>query len=78
MTTRFLFLALLATFARALLAHGCGEAFRMILAHFAPGMPPVLCIAIGLVLGVILIEIVALLWHRHTGSNVDPESRVSF
>jgi hypothetical protein len=54
--TSLLILALQAI-GRALLAHVCGELFRMILHSLAPGMPPLACIVIGLVLGVGTVEI---------------------
>ena len=68
MTRLFLF-DLLATLTRALLADGCGKAFRMILDYFMPGMPPLAALAVGLVLGVILVEVAAMLWRRRMGSN---------
>jgi hypothetical protein len=64
MTTRLFLLLLLATLARALLAHGCAELLRLALDYFAPRVPPILCGAIGLVLGAIIVEGCALLWHR--------------
>jgi hypothetical protein len=63
---------ILATLARALLAGGCGEVVRLFLQYLAPGIPPLAGIAIGLVLGVTLVEIAAALWHRRTASNNDP------
>jgi len=67
--TRYFITLLLVTIARALLAHGCGELIRIILARVAPGLPPLIALAVGLVLGVALIEIAVALWHRGmTGS----------
>jgi hypothetical protein len=60
------------TLVRALLAHCCCEALRMFLAHFVPGVPPVICIAISLVLGVAIAEIAAMLWRHGTRANEDP------
>jgi hypothetical protein len=70
--THFFLLSLLATLARALLAGGCGEVLRLFLQYLAPGIPPLAGIAIGLVLGVTVVEIAAALWHRGAGSNEDP------
>ena len=66
MTHAFI-IALLVTLARALLAAGCGELLQMLLAQIAPGMPRPMCITIGLVLGVIIIEIAASPWHWRSG-----------
>jgi hypothetical protein len=70
--THFFFVTMLATLVRALLAGGCGEVVRLFLQYLAPGIPPLAGIAIGLVLGVTLVEIGAALWHRRTASNNDP------
>jgi hypothetical protein len=66
MTYQFL-IALLATLARALTAHACGEALRFTLEYLAPNMPPLICIVIGLVLGIALIEIAVTVWRRRDG-----------
>ncbi len=63
-----LLVTLLIAAARALLAHGCGEALRLFLHYLAPGIPPLVCIAIGVALGVTLIEMAAMLWRRGTGA----------
>jgi hypothetical protein len=63
--------ALLATLARALVAHACGEALRLLLEHVAPGMPPLVCIAVGLLTGVTLVELIVTIWHRRSGPH-DP------
>jgi hypothetical protein len=70
--SRYFLVLLLVAFARALLAHVCGEVLRLFLQYLAPSIPPLVCIGIGLVLGVALVEIAAMLWHRGTGSNEDP------
>lgn len=61
--TRLFLIALLTTLVRALLAHCCGEVFRIGIHHLAPNMPQVVCYAAGLVLAVATIEAAALLWH---------------
>ena len=71
--TRTFIIALLATIARALLAAGCGEVLKALLAQIAPGMPPPMCIAIGLVVSVILIEIAAAHLRRRRGGDCDSE-----
>ncbi len=70
MLGRFL-TALFATLARALIAHACGEALRLVLEYVAPGMPPLVCIAVGLLTGVTLVELVVTIWHRRNGPH-DP------
>ena len=62
--TRYLIITLMLTLARALLAHGCGELVRIILARIAPTLPPLVAVIIGLVLGVVLVEAAAALWRR--------------
>jgi hypothetical protein len=70
-----LLVTLLIALARALLAHGCGEALRLFLHCLAPGIPPLICVAIGLALGVMLIEVAAMLWRRRAAAHDVPESR---
>jgi len=65
------FATLLATLARALIAHGCGEALRLVLEYIAPGMPPPVCIVVGLLTGVLLVELVIAIWHRRNGPRQD-------
>jgi hypothetical protein len=67
--TRFFLINGFTTLVRALLAHGCGEAFRFLLDRIAPDMPPLVGVAIGLILGVVLIELVALLWRRYEAAD---------
>ena len=62
--TRPLVLFLLATLARALLAHGCGEVIRFSIEYLLPGIPPLICVAAGLVVGVTLIEVAGQLFNR--------------
>jgi hypothetical protein len=63
--TRLFILATLTTLSRALLAHCCGEVIQIILRYSVPGMPPIVCVAIALVLAAIIVEIATILWHRH-------------
>jgi hypothetical protein len=62
--TRHYFALLLFAIARAFLAHGCGELMRSILARVAPGLPPLFALAVGLVLGVVLVDVATVLRHR--------------
>ena len=55
-------LALLAAVIRALLVHGCGQIFQMIVNHFVPDVPPVVCVTASLLLGVFLIEFAEMFW----------------
>jgi hypothetical protein len=64
--------AFFVTLARALLARACAEALWRAFKYLAPDMPPILLIAIALVLGVVLVEIAAILWHRRNGSHDPP------
>lgn len=68
MTIRLFLLTLLAALTHALLTHVFGEASRFILGHFVPSIPRLVCTAIGLVFGVTLIEVVALLRQRRIRS----------
>ena len=43
------FVTLLATLARAFIAHACGEGLRLVLEYVAPGVPPPVCIVVGMV-----------------------------
>jgi hypothetical protein len=63
--TKFFLIARL--IGRALAAHFCGEAVRVILESILSGIPPLLAIGVGLVAGVTPVEIAATLWHRRTG-----------
>jgi hypothetical protein len=67
-----LILTLLATLARALLAHSCGEALHWLLDHIAPGIPALVGGGIGLVMGVTLVEIILAFWHRRSGADHEP------
>jgi hypothetical protein len=67
MTIRLILLELLATIARALLEHGCGEILRLAMHYMVPSIPPFVCIAFGLVFSVTMIEVAAMLWRRRTG-----------
>lgn len=68
MARKFL-LVLLKTFARALMAHGCGEIIRMIIQCFAPGTPAPACMMLGLMVGVALVEITAKCRRRAVNGN---------
>jgi hypothetical protein len=70
MTHQFLLIPL-ATFVRALIAHACGEGLRLVLEHVAPGVPPPVCIVVGLLTGVGLVELVIAIWHRRNGPRQD-------
>jgi hypothetical protein len=59
--------AFLFTLARALLVHVCAELVRFVLTTAAPDLPALVCIAIGLVLGVAVVEIAVMLLGRATG-----------
>jgi hypothetical protein len=61
MTYKFL-LILLATVARALMAHTCGEGLRLAFEYGAPNTPPPLCLALGLLAGVMLLAVT--IWRR--------------
>ena len=50
---------LLATLARAIIAHACG--------YLVPNVPPLICLVIGPVLGIALIEIAVTVWRRRDG-----------
>jgi len=71
MTHQFL-LILLVTLARALTAHACGEGLRLILEYVAPGIPPPVCIVVGLLTGVVLVELVIATWRRRNGPHEPP------
>jgi len=64
--------AFFVTLARALLVHACAEALWRAFKYLAPDMPPILLIAIALVLGVALVETAATLWHRRNASHDPP------
>jgi hypothetical protein len=64
--TRLFILAFAATLARALLAHSLAEVFRMILEYVLPGAPLLVYLAIGLLLGVAVVEVAEMLWHRRS------------
>jgi hypothetical protein len=64
--TRLWILTFAATLARALLAHCWGEVFRIVLEYFLPGAPPFVCLAIGLSLGVAVVELAGMLWRRRS------------
>lgn len=66
MTRRF-FAALLATLGRAFLTHVCSSALQWFLASVAPEIPALVCIAVSLLLGVLLVEAAVMLWHGGTG-----------
>jgi hypothetical protein len=56
-----------AAVARALITHICGEALRRMMEDLAPDLPHPLCIAIGLLLGVLLVEITERFWRCRGG-----------
>jgi hypothetical protein len=59
---------LLATLARALIAHEWGEALRLGLEYIAPGISPLVCIVVGVVLGATLVKLITTFWcRRNTG-----------
>ena len=61
-------LTLLRVLGRAAFAHGCGEAFRWLLEYYGSGISPIICGVIGLVIGVGLVEVILVLWHRYRAS----------
>jgi len=74
MTQRFI-LAFLTTLARALLAHCCGEVFRMILEYLLPGASPLVCLASGLMISVVFVEAATTFWHRRSHEDSDDDHR---
>jgi hypothetical protein len=60
MTIRLFLVTLAVLLARALLAHGCAEVFRLIMVRFVPSVQPLIGAIIALILGVILIEVIVL------------------
>jgi hypothetical protein len=54
-------------FGRAFLTHVCASALEWFLAYAVPEIPALVCIAVSLVLGVVLVETAVTLWHRGTG-----------
>ena len=66
--------AFLVTLARALLVQACAEMVRFALTTMAPDIPALVCIVIGLVLGVAVVEIAVMLWHRGTGPQAGERS----
>ena len=62
----------LATLARALIAHACGEGLRLVLEHVAPGIPPPVCIVVGLLTGVVLVELLIAIGRRRNGPHEPP------
>jgi len=69
--TRLVFAALIATLGRAFLTHVCASAMEWFLDYAVPELPALVCIAVSLVLGVLLVEAaVMLLWNRGTGPHI--------
>jgi hypothetical protein len=62
--TRIFIKAPVVPLAKALLTHASGEIFRIIVQHFSPDASRPACVAIGLVLSVILLEIAVMVWAR--------------
>ena len=51
--------SLIALLARALLAHGCGEALSRLFDYLAPDAPPFVGIVLGLAIAVAVVELAA-------------------
>jgi len=71
MTHQFLLISL-AILVRAFITHVCGEGLRLMLEYVAPGIPPPVCIAVGLLAGVVVVELVIAIWRRRNGPHDPP------